>query len=80
MLAIFVFGFCVEKHLFCYFLLLEGMVIASLVVLGVLSTLSFQLGWFLIFMSVAVIESVLGLSLYISTLRLHGRRDRKRHV
>jgi len=66
-----VVGFLFEKHLFCFFLLLESFILGLLFVFGEVCSVLYQSNWFLIFISIGVVESVLGLSLYLSFLRLH---------
>jgi len=61
-----------DKHLFCYFLSLEIFVFSVLYVLGYVCISSHQPAWFLIFICMAVVESVLGLCLYLSFVRLHS--------
>lgn len=67
-------GFMFEKHLFCYFLLLEAFILGLLFVFGEVCSVLYQSNWFLIFISMAVVESVLGLCLYLSFLRLNRVR------
>ena len=69
-----VVGFLFEKHLFCFFLLLETFILGLLFVFGEVCTILYQSNWFLIFLSMGVVESVLGLCLYLSFLRLHRVR------
>ena len=66
-----VVGFMFEKHLFCFFLLLEAFILGLLFVFGEVCSVLYQSNWFLIFISMGVVESVLGLCLYLSFLRLH---------
>jgi len=77
-LVLFVFSvlssFFFEKHLFCYFLSLEVFVFSVLYFLGFVCAFHHQPFWFLIFICFAVVESVLGLCLYLSFFRLFGPR------
>jgi hypothetical protein len=65
-----VVGFMFEKHLFCFFLLLEAFILGLLFAFGEVCSVLYQSNWFLIFISMGVVESVLGLCLYLSFLRL----------
>ena len=69
-----VVGFMFEKHLFCFFLLLEAFILGLLFVFGEVCSVLYQSNWFLIFISMGVVESVLGLCLYLSFLRLNRTR------
>lgn len=67
-----VVGFMFEKHLFCFFLLLEAFILGLLFAFGEVCSVLYQANWFLIFISMGVIESVLGLCLYLAFLRIHS--------
>ena len=69
-------GFLFEKHLFCYFLLLEAFILGLLFAFGEVCSTLYQSNWFLIFLSMGVVESVLGLCLYLAFLRLQTTTNR----
>ena len=69
-------GFLFEKHLFCFFLLLEAFILGLLFAFGEVCSTLYQSNWFLIFISMGVVESVLGLCLYLAFLRLHRVSNR----
>jgi len=72
-----ILGFLFEKHLFCFFLLLEAFILGMLFAFGEVCSVMYQSNWFLIFISMGVVESVLGLCLYLSFLRIHSAGFRR---